>query len=286
MNESGLPTDGYLFLDTNRPHVAWATYRGVLITPPNTRTSTGRFLSWWQTDLHRNSPHIAREAALEQIRRQKYPEKISRLNGLFCFLDWESAAMACDQWNEHFKLENLAEINLKEARGRDRLDANWITYADPASTLPSDEWIQRYWEGEPYPGTKPIWETIVEGKATVLGTDLRTRAYETVKVHWPNSLMQLEISRLGAWLDSDIGCISAFVTEDAENYYFKFFMDMRDADNTEFLDRLRLLMDSGHPINRADIEPHYKRGSFGNVPDMRGLEFSCPKDMTLTADTW
>ena len=66
MSEAMLSTDGHVFLDVSRPYVAWATYRGVLITPSNERTSTERFLSWWQTDLHRNSPFIRREAALDQ----------------------------------------------------------------------------------------------------------------------------------------------------------------------------------------------------------------------------
>ena len=284
MSETDLSTDGYIFLDVDRPHIAWATYRGTLITPPSVENDTGRFVSWWQAELHRYSSHLKREAALEQVRTQKFPEKISRLNGLFCFLDKESAAMASRLWGNHFKSENLAEVNLDEAKGRERLDSNWITYSDSETTMPSDGWISYYWQGKPYPDEEPIWETLVEGKVTVLGVDLRTRAYQIVKEHWPDSLMFLEITRLGAWIGSDIGSINAFMTEDTGNYFFKFFMDMRNADNPEFLAQLKHLIESGHPVNEADMKPHYTKGNFGSTPDMRSFQFSCPKDINLTLD--
>ena len=286
MSEAMLSTDGHVFLDVSRPYVAWATYRGVLITPPNERTSTERFLSWWQTDLHRNSPFIRREAALEEVRRRKFPENISRLNGFFCFPDLGNAKRASQIWNGHFTLENLAEVNLEGARGRDRLDSNWITFADPHKTLPTDEWLTRYWQGEQYPGKEPIWETLVEGRVSVLGTELRTKAYELVKSIWPESLMLLEISRLGAWIGSNIGCISASLTENTGYYYFRYLMDMSDADNPVFLEKLKQLMESGHPVNWADIKPHHDRESFGASPDMRPFEFICPKDPTTTSTDW
>ena len=53
--------------------------------------------------------------ALEEIRIQQFPERVSRLNGIFCFPDSEVATDAADHWEGHFKLENLAEVNLLEA---------------------------------------------------------------------------------------------------------------------------------------------------------------------------
>ena len=284
MREIKLPKEGFVFLDINQPYVAWAVYRGVLITPPNIRSNAWQSLSWWQTNLHRNSLLLRREAALEAVRQEQFPEQISRLNGIFCFLDRQSAMMASKLWGHPFIPDNLAEINLEESYGRDKLDSNWISYSDHEEALTSDDWIPRYWRGEPYPNEEPIWETLVEGKATVMESDLQPRAYEVVKMYWPDSLMWLEISRLGAKVSSNIGSISAFVEERQENYHFKFFMDMRDAEDQEFLDRLRHLIASGHHVNMADMEPHIARGSFGSVPDMRRFEFSCTKDMRLTID--
>ena len=267
---------GFAFLDICRPYVAWATYRSVLITPPTVHVPNGRFVSWWRAHLLRDPLHLARELSLERVRAQHFPERISRLVGMFCFLDRDCAerATAC---GGHFRAENLAELSLNEAVGRDRLDANWITHADPRAVGPNGEWTSRYWQGEPYPGATPVWETLVEGKVVVLGTELRERAYLVVRAHWPGSLMLLEVSRLGAWIGSDIGSIGVFMAEGPTDYEFKFLLDMRDADDHGFLDRLRQLMGSGHPVNWADIGPHYERGSFGETPDMSPFEFRCPR---------
>lgn len=273
----GQADSGFAFLDISLPYVAWATYRGVLITPSTALVPNGRFVSWWRAQLLRYGSNLERELNLERVRAQHFPRRISRLVGMFCFLDRGCAERATAAWGGHFRLENLAELSLTEATGRDRLDANWISHADPSTIGRNEEWMSRYWRGEPFPGARPVWETLVEGRVAVLGTDLRERAYQVVKAHWPGSLMLLEISRLGAWIGSDIGSIGVFMAESPNAYDFKFLLDMRDASEAGFLERLERLMSGGHPVNWADIGPHYERGSFGQTPDMSQYKFSCPR---------
>ena len=233
-------------------------------------------MSWWLANLLRDPVHLKREMSLEQVREQHFPERVSRLVGMFCFLDKACADRATD-WGWHFRAENLAKLSLGEATGRDQLDANWITHANLDAVGPTEEWMSRYWNGERYPEAAPVWETLVEGKVTVLGTELRERAYQVVRAQWSDSLMLLEVSRLGAWIGSDIGSIRVFMTEGPRDYKFRFLMDMRDASDDEFLGRLRQPMSSEHPVNWADIRPHYERGGFGRTPDMTPYEFSLPK---------
>ena len=211
---------------------------------------------------------------LERVREQHFPQKISRLVGMFCFLDSACADRAMD-WPGHFCKENLAELNLSEAAGRDRLDANWIAHASAVGL--NEEWMLRYWQGEPYPDAAPVWETLVRGKVVVLGTGLRERAYQVVKAHWPGSLMLLEVSRLGAWIGSDIGSIGVFMAEGPRDYEFKFLLNMCDAGDERFLERLRQFMSGDHPVNWADIGPHYAQGSFGSTPDMTPYGFRFPR---------
>ena len=71
------------------------------------------------------------------------------------------------------------------------------------------------------------------------------------------------------------------MADDGEDYRFTFGMDMLDATDAGFLDRLTQLMKSGHPVNWADIRPHYEAGNFGCVPDMIPYQFSCPKNLPL-----
>ena len=169
---------GYAFLNISNPYVAWATYRGVLVTPPTTLERNGRFVSWWWSDLLRYRLHLARELHLERVRAQHFPDRISRLVGIFCFLDRDCAERT-ESWGPHFLPENLAELDLGEASGRDQLDANWISNASVVG--PNEEWMSSYWQGEPYPCSDPIWETLVAGRVAVLGTEFRKRLTKSQK---------------------------------------------------------------------------------------------------------
>ena len=69
-----------------------------------------------------------------------------------------------------------------------------------------------------------------------------------------------------------------FMADNLEgNHEFKFMLDMRDANDTGFLERLTQLMASDHPVNRAAIGLHYEQGTFGRTPDMTPYQFGCPK---------
>ena len=201
---------------------------------------------------------------------------------MYCFLD-KACAYQAVSWGGHFRPENLAELSLNMTPARDQLlDANWITYGPRGTNRRNDVWMGRYWNGEPCPAADPVWELIVEGRFSVLDTELRERSYRVVKDYWPNSLMLLEISRLGACIGSNIGSMNVFMEETKERYEFKYLLDMRDARDRGFLDRIGELMKSGCPVNWADIRPHFEQDSFGCTPDMTALQFSVPRDYGIT----
>lgn len=226
-----------------------------------------------------NPARISRELILEHARTAHFPNRISRLRGMYCFLDIEGAERACAWSPNHFRAEYLAELHLGEVGPRrDRLDSNWITHAPENETgfLTEVAWVPSYWAGEPYPNATPIWETLVEGRMIVLGTSLREEAYAAMKRHFPNSLMFLEIARQAACVGSDLGNICAWLGQDGDELVLKYLMDMRDAENPDVLKRLKRLKKRGHPINRADMAPHIARDSFGNPPDLRRFGFRRP----------
>lgn len=270
-----LSTDAYAFLNINHPLCAWATYRGMLVCAP----PEPGFLSVWTAGTMRaeNPARIDRELILEPARLAQFPDRISRLRGMYRFLDIESADHACASWASsanHFRAENLAELHLGEAGPkRDRLDSNWITHApeNEDGFLTEVAWIPSYWAGEPYPNATPIWETLVEGRMIVLGTSLREQAYAAIKRCFPDSLTFLEIARQAAWVGSDLGNICAWLGQDGDD--LKYLMDMRDAENPDVVKRLEQLKRSGHPINWADMAPHIAQHSFGRVPDLRPFGF-------------
>jgi hypothetical protein len=273
----GLSTDAYAFLNINDSVCAWAAYRGTMVCAPE----APGFLSVWSAGMLRaeNPARISSELTLERVRATRHRDRVSRLRGMFCFMDLQSAEQALS-WGSHFCPEFLAELHLGEAGPRrDRLDSNWITYAprDSNGYLTSSDWIDRYWAGEPCPGRSPIWETIVDGRLIVLGTGLRERAYRIIKNRFPESLTFLEIARLAAWVGSDVGSVTAYLMEEGDDLVLGYVMDMREADDPAFVEKIQRLRDEGHPINWADVAPRLAQGTFGRTMDLTRFGFRRPK---------
>ncbi len=274
-----LDTDAYIYLNVKAPLVAWSAYRGTLVTP--SKVHAGAVSIWYAGLLqHVGSAHWDIEMALEGLRREKFPERNSRLTGLFCFQDIDSAKAAPMLWNSgaknHFNSDNLAEFNLGEAHGRDILDSNWITCAKGDGHEPA-EWMTSYWLGRRYPRKVPVWETIVEGRATVLGTSLRSKAYDVVKAWWPDSLAILEFSRLAAWVGSDLGTIHAFLIDSGNHFSLNYYMNLEELEKPEFHSKISELIETGHPVNWEDIRPWKDKNSYGKIPDMKPFAFKIPK---------
>jgi hypothetical protein len=283
-----LSTDAYVYLNIDDPVCAWATYRGVLVSvsPNSGEDDLIGGISVMSAAMMRagSRARLNNELLIETVRRLRHPGRVSRLRGMYCFLDAESAMRAAALWGSfrnHFRPDFLAELHLETTSRRDRLDSNWITCArrdENGFLLPGElNQFDRYWQGEEYPGKVPIWETIIEGRMNVLGTDLRDRAYETIKRQYPRSVTFLEIARLAAWVGSDLGNLRAWLQDDGVNVSLRYLMDMRDANDPKFLRKLEQLKSEGHPINWADLHQEIKHGSFGQTIDLRPYGFTRPK---------
>ena len=264
----------YAYLNIEDPICAWATYRGVLVSSPD----ANGFVSVWLAGLLKSQSQnrLSVELRLESVRKQKYTSCVSRLQGMFCFMDLESAKLAAHSWgggnSNHFSTSNLAELELSNAIDcLEKFDANWITWAhsNPEQSLKNNSWINKYWSGQPYPEEDPIWETLFMGQMTVLGTNLRNRAYEQIKNEFPNSLAFLEIARISALLGANLGSISSLISKTLDGTHLNYCMDMQDADNPNFKKKLGEFMQSKQPVNYNDLSPHFSKNSFGNVPDLR-----------------
>ena len=82
----------------------------------------------------------------------------------------------------------------------------------PLSELGGD-WIDKYWAGAEYPWSndpdipqEPLIECLVDGKALVYGTDLRSEGYSLVERLAPEAVGILEKGRLGVDLCTRFGC--------------------------------------------------------------------------------
>ena len=268
------PVSAWVHLRVTDPLVAWLTYRGVLESVSRTAPE---FLSLWSL----NAAHSAvlddkwlfiREARLEAARAAKNPDAVSRLRGVFAFPNKETADLAVRTWRG-FEAYFLQEIEIREGSVVSWYDSQWI---DAMGTLsaPTDGAAESYSVGNEF-GSQPLWELLIDGKADLVGIELREKAYNVVRAQWPDALSPLEIARLGAQLDSSIGYIAAFPRIAGDKVLIEFMMDCRDAENPTFLDALQKHLAALPPehINRADLAVG---GEFFAIPDLRSRSLTVP----------
>ena len=232
-------------IDISQPFVAWATYRGVLVAASRVREYPNCAISLMLAGMlkHKNSIRLNNELAIERIRQKRYSNKISRLVGMYLFESRKALEKACEWGGDHFKKEYMAEIGILSGSIYSRHDSNWITYApvdDRSGLLKSINWCEQYWSGEPYPDKEPVWEIILDGRAVVNGTDLRNSAYIKIKSEFPECLSILEVGRIAATLNSNLGQIFAWLQHSSEKTLsLCYYLDMEDAKNPEFLKRIK-----------------------------------------------
>lgn len=248
----------YVFLDVADPLVAWMVYRAELVSAPQVHEQA---LSVFTARRLHSKAAYERECAIDLVRRERFPGAVSRLTGFYAFPDKDSACAAMS-WNvPSFRDELLAEVAIDPGSSVARYDAEWITKhfwsSDP-------RWIANYFEGEPT--GDPIWELLVNGRAIIYGTDIRERAYETVKMTWPASLALLELARVGVELRSDLGLLTAMLVVDDTRLAVRHAMNFADATNTEFLERFAAF---DGPKNTNDLTPT----SDLIQPDLRDRDF-------------
>ena len=234
----------FAFLDISNPVVAWAAYRGVLVSanaelqPPKCPVS----MMFASILLHNNNTRLWNELLIEKSRQRHFPHCQSRLTGMYFFEEQNIAELACE-WGGHFEKNNLVELGLYPTSKTFRHDANWITYApvDQRGKIISEKWIPQYWSGEKYPGKSPVWELIVQGRGVIYGIEVRERAYQNFVKEFPEAVSILEVARIAACVGSDLGQSNAWLIRESENSIrLSYFLDMRDAHNPDLLERIRL----------------------------------------------
>jgi hypothetical protein len=149
------------------------------------------------------------------------------------------------------------------------LDANWITHGNFRDSLNRASF--GYWSGQQFPDREPVWEVLVEGRAYVLGTELRERAYALVEKHMPDSTPLLELGRVSAWIGSNLASVYAFLHGTGDYVELNYVMEMMDAHDATYLERFEELRASGHPM-RAEAIRAFAEGKV-HTPDLRPFGF-------------
>lgn len=257
--------EGFMYLDVENPLIAWNVYRGVLVSQTEIQNgvgSTSSPLSMTMANifLNRHSDRLHFEMEIEKIRELAFNNCVSRLTCLFVFDEPDSALRAVEdeQWGGHIQSKFLTDVGVSSSAAS-RLDGNWISWMLGKHSKKEPDWrdgILPYWRGDTCPHfSKPIWEVLVHGSVTIWGTGLRSEAYQTTKSYSPMSVSLLEQSRLAAHLGSNLGHSSAFLVGEKGKLIMQFFVDMRDAHNVSYTDRLHAYITENRAlVNFSDLQ--------------------------------
>lgn len=241
---------GFAFIDLSHDMVAWAAYRGLLVSAAsaNSYSDSSGFISLMIAKAIENPAWLRREEFLERVRLRIAPRAVSRLTGLFCFQSKDCAEKALT-WRKHFTVPNFSEVEIHASSPVTIADANWIPL--PEDVLASDpDWAENYWGGKPKPGAEPIWETIVNGTLVMCGTEIREKARTRVETQYPEAVVLAELGRIAGHLGSSLGTSLPFILRENGRSKLTFLLDFNDATDTSFLDRLDKYLRSGEPVNR------------------------------------
>lgn len=270
----------FVYLDIDNPNIAWLAYRG-LLNSADIKTANPFEISWFLVDVLRRGliSTLRREGALEGNRIREFPQSTSRLKCVYAYPTIE-AAKRSEYGSGKFRKENLVAIAPVHVSRLGTYDGQWITDFD---SLPI-ETARRYWSRE-YTKT-PHPEFLLSGLFSILGTTVRTRAYQTIKSVWPNALALLELSRLAAEFDSDFGSVSPFFRREGDRVFVRHIIKHDDKEVPEILTRAsgRSSADPQFPVNWADLQP------FRVPPEDRAADEQCklpdsrPYDHELRTD--
>lgn len=283
----------WTYLNIADPVVAWETYRGILISPDCYKINDNPALSFWQLKLLKNMQSIQaiNEIKLEIVRQQFYSDKISRFRGFYYFENQEIAEEAAKLWKiAYVNPFCLIEVGIDTNSMYSRMDSNWITYY-LARENSNDDWMHNYWKGEVCPHYEsPIWELLVATRGYIFETELKQRAYENIKNNNPTTILpMLEQARLAAYLESDLGHICPYIIKSDTNLYKVIYvMDMHDAKNPEYLNKLKNYIEdpkNASSINYEDLKLIDKYNKF-SVLDARikNFEFAIPNELNVYFD--
>ncbi|UDQ96455.1 DUF2441 domain-containing protein [Lentisphaerota bacterium WC36G] len=235
-----------------------------------------------QAELDLLTTQIRNEFHLEHIRKNYFPNEVSRFTGVFFFESLKDAKNAIKKWfncesMQQEKLKNIVNVHFL-ANHCSKVDSNWILKKINQND-DNNDWMHHYWSGVcyfniPYKLEDPIFELIVSGIGKIQGKSLREHAYQKAKLAGKNFDIFLETAIWGFYCDvsKDIG-LSKFAllyspkTQEVEGH---FYIYMDDYKNKHILNKISNIMNKNKvkctPINESIIN--------FQMPDQREESFS------------
>lgn len=179
----------HAYLDIEHPMVAWETAIG-RIQSAGQPSPSGFGVSLWMFNRLRDFARQGSTSAalgefrLEAVRASRYPDRVSRLQGVYFFESRDDAMAAIDRWGLPSKYREFVSAVQFSAESITKVDSEWITWNLQSSG--GDGWMDRYWAGEAA-GVRPLIEVLAVGQGVILNKQLRIEAYKRVYQDSPES---------------------------------------------------------------------------------------------------
>jgi hypothetical protein len=216
--------------------------------------------------------------ALEEERAKTFPQKISRLQGLFVFDTEEEAKKAEILWGDlsnHFQPDCLTEASCEIGHTKSKHDSNWITYFKKESPKYPLNWKKLYWEGTPYPNQNPVWETIVDRPLLLWNRELRqsvsNRLHEELRCSF---LLRLGI--LACELGYEVGRSSITLVKHNDCLQIRHIIRFDEPQAIEVVEDIKRTK----PGYMSHLKP-YDKDTFFIVPDSSSEDFCITHRCTL-----
>lgn len=264
----------FAYLDINHPLVAWETAIGRLRSANPTKKESFHVSMWMYSRLRRLATSgekgpIDSELRLEEIRLTEFPEKVSRLQGIYLFESLEDCKNAIPRWGIKCSPDYISEIEF-DAMNVTRLDSEWITHY---SNSKEKNWMSSYWSGETV-GERPLTELIAHGTGIILNRDLRVKAYAKILSKYPESTYLLASATCGYQYESldELAVMIPAIVAEGTRLKGGFLLDMRQFDREQ-----KAIIRSVETAKRMGtfppvIQPE-EEGAFFRTPDMTDLFF-------------
>lgn len=208
---------------------------------------------WHYSRLHRylsseSSDYIKDEYELEAVRREHYPDEVSRLTGVYFFESREIAASAIDRWGVNpIKKDFVTPINFSASKIT-RVDSEWIT-SNLGKNGGSNDWMHSYWQGETY-GERPLTEIIASGIGIVADSQKRTESFKRVYSLSPVFARFIMFGIAGFHTDvpgmSQVIPIIEFNGSRLKAGYYMDFKGIQEKSNIDWEPRLKHVFDMGY----------------------------------------
>lgn len=274
----------YAFINIENPLVAWEAAIGRIASSRTTRKGAG--ISLWMyrklksLSASKNRVAIHREFLLESVRKEFFPDAVSRLQGVYFFETKEDALKAYEFWEFNCPKEYLCKIGFY-CQKYTKVDSNFITIC-----MNSDDtdWMKQYWNGETY-GEIPLYEIIAEGFGYIIEPhDVSQKAYDKFHKEQIMTNPLISMSRC-AFSRGFINIARAIPFLSIEDNKLKgsFIIDMHDFDTNQ-QGIIKALEDCYNNEGLLPIIEFENTDTFFAVPDMHDQFFSLEFSETIMAD--